>query len=347
MNLFRKLILLLLVILSINEMLLSQTNDMVVCDSLFLVKVNELITNNEESRRVGRDYYSLFHSTWNSGYYNQQAQADICAISYNLLEVRKVSYAAFKNYLDALILFTNKVEHRKNYNVFNSLLKGYCEDSETTQTKISAFISDIRNLIGMGFLFDTPQTRWLATNTNFQFEINDENNITVVFPQTTLICYAQDDSIKIFETAGSYDLNNRKFYGNSGKVTWERAGFPSDSVYATFKNYSFETSRSLVLVDTVLFYNYYYFDKPLQGSLRHQASKVANVAAVRFPKFESFQKWFVIKNLYEKVDYNGGYVQHGSQFIGAGTKREPATLNFWKEMKIVEKVTQYLEILLL
>ncbi|MGI6478145.1 MAG: hypothetical protein ACOX0M_01735 [Salinivirgaceae bacterium] len=337
MNLFRKLILLLLVILSINEMLLSQTNDMVVCDSLFLVKVNELITNNEESRRVGRDYYSLFHSTWNSGYYNQQAQADICAISYNLLEVRKVSYAAFKNYLDALILFTNKVEHRKNYNVFNSLLKGYCEDSETTQTKISAFISDIRNLIGMGFLFDTPQTRWLATNTNFQFEINDENNITVVFPQTTLICYAQDDSIKIFETAGSYDLNNRKFYGNSGKVTWERAGFPSDSVYATFKNYSFETSRSLVLVDTVLFYNYYYFDKPLQGSLRHQASKVANVAAVRFPKFESFQKWFVIKNLYEKVDYNGGYVQHGSQFIGAGTKREPATLNFWKEMKIVEK----------
>ncbi|HPW66007.1 MAG TPA: hypothetical protein PLS84_02865 [Salinivirgaceae bacterium] len=336
MNLFKKLFLSLLVVFSINKISQSQTNDTIVCDSLFLVKVNELISKNEESRRSAREYYSLFQNTWNSGYYNKQAQADICAISHNLLEVRKVSYAAFKNYLDALILFTYRVEHRKNYLVFNRLLIEYCNNRETTQTKISAFIADVRDLIDMGFLFDNPQTRWITSNTNFQFTINEENNMTVVFPRTTLTCYAQDDSIKIFETAGTYDLNNRKFYGSGGKVTWERAGFPSDSVYATFKNYSFETSRSLLLVDTVLFYNYYYFDKPLHGSIRYQAAKVADIASVRFPKFESFQKRFIIKNLYNKVDYSGGYVQHGSQFIGAGTRKEPATLNFWKEMKVVE-----------
>ncbi len=314
----------------------AQEQVAVVCDSAFLVKINELIAKNEPSKKEAREYYTVVLNTWNSGYFNQQAQSEICAISHNLLEIRKAPYDVYKIYLETLISFSNKVEHRKNFKIFHYLLGEYCNNTDFSLSRIGNFIFSVKKLIDNRLLFDAPLTQWKTSNDQYVFTINSDNNLTIILPLSTLTCYAQDDSIKIFETSGFYDFSTYKFAGMGGKVNWERAGFPSDSVYATFDKFNFELSRSLLNVDTATFYNYYYFDKPLQGTLRYQSAKIEHPSSARFPKFESFQNRFFIKDLYDQVDYTGGYVQHGSQFIGSGSKQEPAILSFWRKTKVVE-----------
>jgi hypothetical protein len=327
--------LIVVVFLSLQKMQAQEEKTMV-CDSAFLVKINELILKNEGSKKEAREYYTNVLNTWNSGYYNQQAQTEICEISHNLLEVRKAPYDVYKIYLETLISFSKKVDHRKNFKIFHYLLSEYCNKTEVSLTRIGNFIYAVRNLIDNRLLFDAPLTKWKTSNDQYLFTLNSDNNLTIILPLSTLTCYAQDDSIKIFETSGFYDFSTYKFAGMGGKVTWERAGFPADSVYATFDKFNFELDRSLLIVDTATFYNSYYFDIPLQGTLRYQAAKIDRPAAARFPKFESFQKRFFIKDLYDQVDYTGGYVQHGSQFIGSGSKQEPAILSYWRKMKVVE-----------
>ncbi|MDY0281273.1 MAG: hypothetical protein RBR35_12015 [Salinivirgaceae bacterium] len=316
--------------------LFAQDEDGIVCDSLFLVKVNDLITKNAEKKKDGVAYFIEVSNTWNSGYYNYNQQRQICEISHLLLDARKATFEVYKFYLNTLISFSKRVEHRKNFDVFHNLLLTYCGQSDVTLSKIANYILSIKKLIEQRLLFDAPLTKWTTSTNDFLLTLNAEDKLTVIIPLSTLTCYAQKDSIQIFETSGFYDMSKFEFSGVGGKVTWERSGFSADSVYATFDKFVFELTRSLLEVDTATFYNYNYFDEPLHGALRYQAAEIASPSTSRFPKFESFQNRFKIDGLYNQVDYIGGYVQHGSQFIGSGTSKEPAILDFWREQQVVE-----------
>ncbi len=300
------------------------------CDSAFMVKVQLLIEQNFESKKEARKYFLEFSNAWKSDFFSQEMRFDICEISGILLINKKAPFELLKLYFDVLISFSKKSYHRTNYQIFNYLLRLYV-DREKSLTFIGNYIQSVLRLIEGNFLFDTPHTQWKASTGNFIFEINDQNYLEISFPECNLIGYAQNDSIVILQTEGSYDLKSNVFRGTKGKVTWERAGFSPDSVYAVFDHYSFEVTRCLLIVDTVRFYNLTYFEDPMEGRLRLQAENIATPQAARFPKFESFQNKFTLSDLYPRVDYTGGYVQHGSRFIGFGTKEDPAILNFWRE----------------
>ncbi|HON18986.1 MAG TPA: hypothetical protein PK990_07450 [Salinivirgaceae bacterium] len=324
------------VILWFNVRAMAQdTEDFILCDSAFLVRVNEMIINNFESKREANKYFESFTKAWKSDFFSTEMQFDICEISQNLIIRRQVAFQSYKSYLDLLISFAQKSEQRQNYQIFNYLLKEYCNNNELSFSFISAFIQRVKSLIEGNLLFDSPQTQWKSTINNYEFTISDDGHLEINFPSCDLICYAQNDSIVIYDTEGKYSLKDLIFRGERGKVTWERAGYSPDSMYAVFAHYSMELTRSLLIVDTVEFYNYVFFEEPIFGRLRYQAEKILSPSEARFPKFESFQKQFTLSELYPKVDYIGGYVQHGSRFIGSGTKEEPAILDFWREFNDV------------
>jgi len=58
-----------------------------------------------------------------------------------------------------------------------------------------------------------------------------------------------------------------------------------------------------------------------------------------FPKFDSYKKEFVIKELYKNVDYEGGFSMQGAKLVGKGSKEKPARLDFYRKDTLRLKAT--------
>jgi hypothetical protein len=47
-----------------------------------------------------------------------------------------------------------------------------------------------------------------------------------------------------------------------------------------------------------------------------------------YPRFDSYSKRLVVKNIYPDVDYDGGFGMRGNKFVGSGNAQNPAKLLF-------------------
>ena len=70
-----------------------------------------------------------------------------------------------------------------------------------------------------------------------------------------LKCFAHDDSSVIKNTKGIYFPIDHKWKGKGGKISWARAGFDEDLVYAVINNYNMTLRFSNYQIDTVNFYH--------------------------------------------------------------------------------------------
>ena len=53
-----------------------------------------------------------------------------------------------------------------------------------------------------------------------------------------------------------------------------------------------------------------------------------------YPKFQSYDKRLVIKNIYKDVDFEGGFSVQGAKVIGSGDEENNASLSFKKDGQI-------------
>src|SRR5204863_6037206 len=79
---------------------------------------------------------------------------------------------------------------------------------------------------------------------------------------------------------------------------------------------------------SVLFNNTTYFNKPLLGKFTDKILANATPENASYPKFESYQVAFIIKNIVPDVDYRGGFSMIGNRMVGSGNKEEDALLFF-------------------
>src|ERR1035437_7289895 len=103
-------------------------------------------------------------------------------------------------------------------------------------------------------------------------------------------------------------------------------------VWAELKKYQVTLKTSGFIADSVLFYNSYYFKKPLKGRLTEKvvSERGGNIS---YPRFDSYSKRMQIPDIAKDVDYDGGFSMRGAKFIGSGSKEEDATLIFKREGK--------------
>ena len=141
--------------------------------------------------------------------------------------------------------------------------------------KVNQLLETTRDLLKKNIVYSTPSTEWKSNNNNWRLTY-DGTTLLGVFPDLELTCLSKNDSIKIFDTKGTFNYNNNIWNGERGKVTWERAGFSRDTVYAVFNNYEVPFRDAGFEVDSVTFYNTIYFERPLKGRLAHKVMNSYN-----------------------------------------------------------------------
>jgi len=205
-----------------------------------------------------------------------------------------------------------------------------------TNEIIGKYIKNISTIVSNNVLAETSSVKWKVKNSSLRF-IHD-TVFSVIISNATLICYSQKDSTEIFNASGTYYPDIQQFHGTSGRVTWEKAGYAKEEIFAEMDNYIINPAKNSFIVDSARLTHYIYFKTPVYGILTDQAINYRNKETASFPRFETYEKQFKLDNIYEGVNYEGGLTIEGAGIRGTGSREVPAQITLFRNDTLYLKI---------
>ena len=126
---------------------------------------------------------------------------------------------------------------------------------------------------------------------------------------------------------GWYDYREGVWHGQGGRLDWARTGLGAEACYADLSRWTAEVKFPKFKADSVSFVNTHYFSQPITGRVEEALQGTMEPDKYTYPRFRSYQRDFVIRNIMPEVDYSGTFMMNGSKFITASSKH-PARLVF-------------------
>ena len=283
-------------------------------------------------RKSAKSLISDFNTSWNSGKYNDGHKKQIVNLLNVMDSIKLRVFPDMGNYIEGLINFVDTDQPIARFEPWHAAILDLT-DEKSEKRSLSRYIEFTRFLFKDGTLYETQSgsVKWMTPSDDYTFVFDKEPYL--VFKQLDLKCYAKKDSAVIYNTSGSYYPLQTKWHGEGGKVTWARAKYDPDKLYAMLKGYSLDTRKPSFEADSVLFTNKQYFQSPLLGKLEEKIISDVSGNRITYPRFNSYEKRLVIKNIIDKVDYDGGFAQHGVRFLGAGTGENPSKIIVYRDNK--------------
>ncbi|MHC1704242.1 MAG: hypothetical protein AB9846_10070 [Tenuifilaceae bacterium] len=242
----------------------------------------------------------------------------------------------FFDYVQLIIFFYKDEYAKSNYNEWEKGFNAFLTDSKKSIGTIADFIKNSLAITSKSIINSNAGYFWKTNKSSYKFRFTDK--LIITFDSINLVCSNQKDSIYIKSTNGVYDISSRSWVGSGGIITWARSGYPENEIFATLNKYRINLNQNNYSADSVLFTNHDYFDKPSLGKITDWLVKDYKPETITYPEFKSYDQWFQIKNLFENIDYEGGFTMRGSKLIGTGGQTKLATLIIKHNEKEVLKV---------
>ena len=291
--------------------------------SLFFQEMEQFLTG--ARKQDGIVVMDEFSWSWFDGKFSDKQREGVYKISNLMLKKRKKAFPDFKNYLFTVSQFVNsKHQTEESFESWQKILVKLINGK--SKKKFTDYLKACNNLFTENLLYKSASNSWAANNSNYTFGY--DSLPTIEFEALTLTCYSKGDSSVIKNTKGIYYPTEATWYGEGGKVTWERAGFSVDSVYADIDKYSFSVKSPKFEIQDVTFYDYYYFDGPMKGVLSEKVLANVKMEKATYPRFDSYEALFEIDDIAAGVDYIGGFSLYGRKVLGRGTEDQDAYLIF-------------------
>lgn len=267
-------------------------------------------------------------SSWDSIMIDPGTKGLIISASIKLENKRMRPNPHFTGFIATLITF---IDYDIDHDLFNTWLDGLnrlASEPGTRVSEITSFISTAAKLISDNILYESSSVIWKTSSNRFSF--SNDSIFIINIPESDITCYAQRDSTVIYDTQGSYSPVTKIWQGSGGIITWARAGYPAEEVYAGAGNYTIDLAGSSYQMDSVLFTNSTYFDRPVYGKLENRAVNIIKQENARYPKFETYQKKFFLEDLYKDIDFTGGLEFEGAIVNGKGEPHNPAMIKMYR-----------------
>lgn len=189
------------------------------------------------------------------------------------------------------------------------------------------------NLVEKNIIYASKSSRWeCQPGSTFKFKL-DGNQPTVVFDKSFELHYGSDKEMcSLYGTTGVYYYNSNKWLGKGGRVDWSRTGLSVNTCYAKLQRYEANTKFPKFSADSVEFVNTKYFKEPIRGHLDEHVTMPMDKDKYSFPKFKSYTKNFVLKDIVKNVDYSGSFMMNGNKFLTSDATSS-ANLIFYRNGK--------------
>lgn len=260
---------------------------------------------------------------WQSDFFSDEIKAQIYITSNKMLTNKMSVVPFFKDYFNALIHFLEKNNDHTSLIAWMHAVEYFLDHKSSREFTVFIRSSDL--FFSQNIVFSDRTLKWKVDENKYSISFQNDT-LKYIFPQTQLSCYTKGDSTNIISTKGEYFPFTNVWEGEGGKITWARANFSEDSVYANLKKYSIPLLYSKFTADSVQFYHHYYFEKPITGKLEEQALASRRGNKAIFPKFISYEKRWKIQNIFPDIDYTGGIIVEGAQLLGFGDESSPASI---------------------
>lgn len=243
----------------------------------------------------------------------------------------------FNNFITALNTFISSNSGEEKLALWLTGLSEMSFNPRHNNEAVDRFMRQSVLMLRDNVLTESSTFRWKVKNNSLDF--SHDTVFMVQLKNATLTCYAQKDSTEIYNVYGTYFPELQQFRGISGKVTWEKAGYGRDEVFADIKDYIINTARNGFVVDSAMLTHATYFKHPVMGVLNDQAISIRNRESATFPRFETYEKEFLLENIYEGVNYKGGLTIEGASIIGTGSKQQPAQVTLYRNDTLYLKLS--------
>ena len=213
-------------------------------------------------------------------------------------------------------------------------LEGWVSAMETYRKKnskakyVTDFVAWSELLLSDRVLYRSASSEWsFAGNAPFRLVV-EQGAILVHFDTPSELHYASAKDWNALQgTTGTFDYKEGVWNGRGGRLDWARTGLGAEACYADLNRYRAEVKFPKFTADSVRFVNTHYFSEPLLGRIEEAMTTSLEPGKYSYPRFRSYQRDFVIRNVMPDVDYSGSFMMNGSKFITASSKH-PASLVF-------------------
>lgn len=297
----------------------------------FIDEFEEFVETNisEENEEL----LEAFVEMWETGKIAEPFRQRIIETSNLLLSHNARRKPHFIPYLQALTTFLNSEVGVENFSDWDKGIAYIFAHESRPLRKVTNYLKNATGLIREGAIKSSYSIAWYADTRDFRFRVG-EDHFFIEFPATNLTCKVKRDSITIFNTSGHYDPVKFTWQGKQGKVTWERAGYAADQVYALLPpKYKLNLSSAKYEVDSVRFVNKLYLDDEMLGNLRDEVYHIIKPESATFPQFTSYQKIYQINEIYPDIDFIGGLSMKGANLMGTGSVDNRAQLSIKSQGK--------------
>ncbi len=296
-------------------------------DSL-LIELKEVFS--EVSRHNQEEANALidsFKNIWMSDGFNQK-QREIISNTFESFESMRMRPWPDKGlYIKVLIGVVNTLNSQENFMVLHESFQDMLNIRR--RSRFLSFLEKSNDFFKDNVIFESNTVTWKFTNKDYYFTF--DSVLTVNFDvKGDLICYSQNDSMRIKQTTGRLLFFENKWKGDKGSYSWERVELDPDSIYSDFNNYNIDLARARFQIDSVRFFNYNFFDTPLEGKLEERIITGMKPENARYPRFTSYKAIHEINDLYTGIDYIGGFTMAGQRILGTSADEQSAVVNIYR-----------------
>ena len=209
-------------------------------------------------------------------------------------------------------------------------LETYCKKNSKVKY-VNEFVAWSQLLLSDRVLYRSSTSEWtFAATTPFRL-VAERGTIAVHIDAPADLSYASSkDWNTLHGTRGWFDYREGVWHGQGGRLDWSRTGLGAEACYADLRDYEAEVKFPKFKADSVSFVNTHYFSGPIQGRVEEAMQGTMEPDKYTYPRFRSYQRDFVIRDIMPDVDYSGSFMMNGSKFITASSKH-PASLIFKRD----------------
>ena len=287
----------------------------------------ENLTGNE--RKMTQELMADFIQVWNQEKFDPPRKKMIYYISNQILKKKLRTFPDFYNWIKSLDVFINTHQPDESFQEWSVILKKLIDSKYSRHfTKFVDFSTD---LFAENLIYNQVSTKWKIITPRFTYRFDTVPSLA--FDVTDLVCLSGDDSLMIFNTKGIFYPLTDRWKGSGGRVDWRRAGYNPQEVYTDFSDYEIQTNLSKFTAENVRFYHKKYFPEPIMGRFTDKIQIDIPAERKSYPSFHSYDKQLAIENVFQGINFLGGFALEGARIIGFGDQTGDARIDFTKDGK--------------
>lgn len=284
-------------------------------------------TSDKEKKSDNSKLINVFTSTYKM--MSSEEQSRLTAISNVVLKLKVRQLPDVSNFISTVNKMKSAGES-ENFDQWLSCIE-FIQGRNKKVKDFTDFVEFTDGLVSSRTLYASRSCTWqMQSGCKYRMKI-ENGEIKIVVDSPIELYYSSDkDNGTIYGTKGEYYYFDNTWKGNGGRLNWDRTGIPTTACWANLSKYEAVTKFPKFVADSVQFTNTNHFSQPIYGRVEEALSAKMEPEKYTFPKFRSYQKDFMMKDVLPGVDYRGSFMMNGSKFITSDTKN-PATLIFYRQ----------------